>query len=551
MRTLKRITFCALLALVAAGAGAQRRSDGEMESLAREALGELGGEARSNSLNDVEIGCIADFEGISLWGASGYGFAVVSKYEGLRGVVGVAATDYDEESLPCGLEWWLEAVDEALASKGEMGEGSLMTVADNVEDDYYFVTTLWSQGSPYNDLCPELNGSSTVTGCLPLALSQIMNYYEYPEHGKGTGSYTLGEVEYLNQEINSVYDWSHMLDSYDDGGGTDDQLTAVSTLLFDACKASKVEFGTMASGGVASDAVDGAIQNFSYDSLALCFYYRMFYADDEWMEIVYDELESENPILYCGEDPKEGGHAFVFDGVRGDGLVHVNWGWGGSYDGWYAIDDLDPSSYSFSDSQCMIFGFRPDSIPAEGEENTSLWAIQGSYTISIQSRGRATLNFNVTGLFNVNHRQFDGTLYLVIADTLGNKTMLELYTGTIDAYYGWDEAGASYDITDLEQGTYLIYLVSKSTEESDYQYVRSLGGVEFFTLTVGERNRYTIEQGDLTGVVSAVTTEKDDEDDGVRVYDTSGRLLGTSTEGLSGIVIVKEGGETKKVLLTK
>lgn len=81
------------------------------------------------------------------------------------------------------------------------------------------------------------------------------------------------------------------------------------------------------------------------------------------MEIVSSELEEQRPILYCGQDPIDGGHAFILDGINENGLVHVNWGWSGSGNGWYDINVLKPTSYGgsglgegegFNDSQSMV-----------------------------------------------------------------------------------------------------------------------------------------------------------------------------------------------------
>lgn len=96
------------------------------------------------------------------------------------------------------------------------------------------------------------------------------------------------------------------------------------------------------------------------------------------MEIVSSELEEQRPILYCGQDPIDGGHAFILDGINENGLVHVNWGWSGSGNGWYDINVLKPTSYGgsglgegegFNDSQSMVFGFKCQETPDPNEEN--------------------------------------------------------------------------------------------------------------------------------------------------------------------------------------
>ena len=53
------------------------------------------------------------------------------------------------------------------------------------------LTSLWHQGSPYNDQCPELTPGADehcLVGCVATAMSQIMYYWKWPNIGQGTGS---------------------------------------------------------------------------------------------------------------------------------------------------------------------------------------------------------------------------------------------------------------------------------------------------------------------------------------------------------------------------
>lgn len=52
------------------------------------------------------------------------------------------------------------------------------------------LTSLWSQGSPYNEYVPDLppgSGEHCVTGCVATSMSQVMDYWEWPNTGLGTG----------------------------------------------------------------------------------------------------------------------------------------------------------------------------------------------------------------------------------------------------------------------------------------------------------------------------------------------------------------------------
>ena len=74
------------------------------------------------------------------------------------------------------------------------------------------------------------------------------------------------------------------------------------------------------------------------------------------------------PVYYSGSDVDgNGGHAFVCDGYDENDLFHFNWGWSGSGDGFFAIDELNVSSYAFNSGQAFIANF----VPAEVFVNVS------------------------------------------------------------------------------------------------------------------------------------------------------------------------------------
>jgi hypothetical protein len=69
-----------------------------------------------------------------------------------------------------------------IEKKGVKGEPVMMELD---------LTCTWRQGSPYNDLCPQLTPAAdehTKVGCVAIAMSQIMYYWKWPNTGVGNGS---------------------------------------------------------------------------------------------------------------------------------------------------------------------------------------------------------------------------------------------------------------------------------------------------------------------------------------------------------------------------
>ena len=72
----------------------------------------------------------------------------------------------------------------------------------------------------------------------------------------------------------------------------------------------------------------------------------------EWKKLVRDELESNRPVIYSGNN-SEGGHAFICDGYKEDEAFHINWGWGGISNGYFLLSALDSDG---GDDPYVLYG---------------------------------------------------------------------------------------------------------------------------------------------------------------------------------------------------
>ena len=79
--------------------------------------------------------------------------------------------------------------------------------------------------------------------------------------------------------------------------------------------------------------------------------YREDYTHDGFMQLVTNAIDMNWPMVQRG-----GGHAYVLDGYNDNDMVHYNWGWGGSSDGWFNIDD-----HGYTDGESIIYNY----VPAE------------------------------------------------------------------------------------------------------------------------------------------------------------------------------------------
>ncbi|MBR1467583.1 MAG: C10 family peptidase [Bacteroidaceae bacterium] len=473
-----------------------------------------------------------------IYGRGNQGFVVVSTDEETTPVLGYSSSEYIEEDMPPAFKCWLKAV-EASSFRQE--------VSVTYQAVPNFLTTTWGQSAPFNYLCPEINDAKTPTGCVATAMGQIMYYYQHPVQGTGQGYYTLGEsknVRYPNR-IDGVYQWDLIKPDYSGITVSEDERLAVATLLKDAGLAVHMNYNTDGSGAFTSDAALAFIDNFGFDANTTQYMLKEYYDKAEWSSVIYSELAARRPVLAGGYDPANGGHAFVFSGVDGDGKVYVNWGWNGNADGFYEITALNPRGILGS-SNTMAFNFNNEIVyglqPAQGKPDESLrhslWACTEPFNAEYQ-KIRNWLKVKTSSIYNISIYPFTGEIKLYCESVDGDKTKDMSYTfsdytqDVILSGYGYSDQVKTIKTTDLTPGRYYIYLVSQTTAESVPQKVRYPGGLYRYIMTKDASGVLTVESDETTGIASIVPSEKSVAKSGL--YDLMGRKV--NGDNLHGIYI--------------
>ena len=247
------------------------------------------------------------------------------------------------------------------------------------------LTTTWNQWGPYNNLCPK----GCPTGCVPTAVAQIMNYWRWPDVARETVN---------GEDFSShVYDWDNMLDNYETTSYNAEQAKAVAQLMADVGKALGTHYGPEGS-GTATDFMP-LVYNFKYE--------RSFKAYGENLEeVMKAELNENRPMLYTASDIAENGHELVVDGYTSNDYFHFNYGWGGSYDGFYKsapIYYLGPS---------VITGIKPSDTDIQDIDGLKYMLYKNGTAAIIEylSGGMGAENGEITIPSTVQHK---GTSYKV------------------------------------------------------------------------------------------------------------------------------------------
>jgi len=428
-------------------------------------------------------------------------FAVIARDDAYRAVLGYSTTKgNDIETLPDGLVWWMNAITQAMETKtANIMASDVLRVkkSDFAEDIAPLITSTWNQGSPYNYMCPQMASKGNYpTGCVATALSQIMRYHHYPAKGQDSYTYVFrpddGTAYQLTANFSeTIYDWANMLDSYK-GGYTDVQRDAVALIMSHCGISVNMSYNPSGSGAYSVEATNALRTYFRYNE-NVRLYRRDFYSSAQWMNILYTELNNQRPVYYSGADPNSGGHAFVIDGYDAQGLVHVNWGWGGKSDGYFDIALLNPSGSKFTEGQEMIGNIcRPDI-------ERPYFSQLGAAPININVYGSTTKRMSISAsVYDVGADDFQGTIAAIIQNdrtTIVAKKQegISLKASSQGFNKPVDVSLKSIDLTDIPDGTYRVYLGCRSEKDDAWQLVRSYKGEKNSCILTKSGSEYNIE----------------------------------------------------------
>ena len=234
-----------------------------------------------------------------------------------------------------------------------------------------FMACKWSQGSPYNLLCPLDGGSRSVTGCVATAMAQILYYNREKSVTETTAAipgfttYTKG-IQVPGIPAGSPIDWDNMKDTY--GSASELQKQAVAQLMLYCGVSVEMDYTSSSSGAQIYKVAEACKKYFGYGNSVK--HIDSFSSEDEMDQTVYNELAAGRPVYlggYTGDWSV--GHAFLTCGYENQ-RYWINWGWGGQSDGYYYLSNLTPgdgqgiggSSDGYNSGRNCIIGFEPENF---------------------------------------------------------------------------------------------------------------------------------------------------------------------------------------------
>ena len=298
------------------------------------------------------------------------GFVIVSADDRFRPIVGYSDEGtFATENMSPELSFYLDKIIEARTSpdvvlfadtqdewRSVSTTGKLLSRNGGRAVDY-ICTTKWNQDSPYNLYAPEASsgpGGRCYAGCVATAMSQVMKHWNHPAQGTGSHSYYC--YGYGTQSANfgnTTYHWELMPDRL--GGASQEEVEAVALFMYHCGVSVDMGFSPSGSGANSWDVPNAINRYFSYTSHAQL-KTRDEYSLVNWQNMLKGSIDIGWPLYYSGYS-NSGGHAFVCDGYDDNDLFHYNWGWGGSSDGWFVVDEIDYAGWAQA-----VFNYVPANV---------------------------------------------------------------------------------------------------------------------------------------------------------------------------------------------
>lgn len=400
------------------------------------------------------------------------GFVIISGDDRAPKVLGYSDSgSIDPANLPPQLKAILDRFSESISSMPDVKHKSWNAAQMRSDEKSVLIPTAnWGQGYPYNTDCPVIDGEPTLTGCVATAMAIVMKHHNWPKD----------------------YNWNAMpMNTEDDPLDFENESPELARLMHEAGEAVYMEYSSYESGAYL-DWIGHRMQNVFHYSPECQYLGWENFETDNWISMLKENLDKGNPVIYDGFGTG-GHHAFILDGYEDD-LYHVNWGWDGMANGYYALMDLTPfEGENFSDHQGMVINIEPD---LEIGDYSECFVDYGYLWASGATRMAAEMNVSEENiekgkpfhLFNsliTVPAGFEGTVGVAIIDK--NKNIKEvLRTNYVSSYQSWSDQYAPttvalryYDLIptcDIDS-TDRLQLVSKNNTDQDYKLI--LGTMEW------------------------------------------------------------------------
>ena len=306
------------------------------------------------------------------------GFVIVSADDRAKPILGYSTESNFTAQLPDGLMTFFEnykagfsqmfanndeRTAEAVTDWTSLAETGMLSSKKANRSVEPLLASIWNQTDLYNNMAPEdpnsVYSGHCKSGCVANTMSQIMRYWEWPRSGEGSHGYdadgNYGSYGWQEADFSAATYRYELMPDYLDFASPQDEVDATALLEYHAGVSVNMGYGPNASGAYSQDVGPAMESYFRFSSDYWHNYQEYSYS---WEEDMVNNLDAGMPLYYASQGDV-GGHAYVVDGYDDWYFFHVNWGWGGFDNGYYAIDGFYLTFYSFPYWHNAVFNLHP------------------------------------------------------------------------------------------------------------------------------------------------------------------------------------------------
>lgn len=430
------------------------------------------------------------------------GFAIVAGDDRFGDIIGYSEEGtFDVDRMPeafrLTLEDYAAAVKFAQENNIEVKKAPRKAERANIN---HFVNFAWNQSGVYSQNCP----TGCSTGCMAVTTAMIMAYYKYPETLPGV--YNSNVTEQASAEA-----WSPNYSGFSSSASSYSDVPRFMRHVADALNTNYSTNGSGASAG----ALVPAYKTFGYDP-GIRTIMRDSYSQEDWDDIIYNELAAKRPVSLYGDNNYLGGHSYLCDGYQAStGFFYINWGWGGFCNGWFDMGILNPfvtyfERWSSYDYDCPPAGFTGGLKAVIGIQPKQEGTVAEDIDVLNCEDMRRNGSSIQAEIFNRTGNGYRGAIRWAVLNADETFTLVDGNSTSIGYSESYKYANLNPSTLTLEDGTYRLVPVCKKDDETEWH------------LCTGYKQRYvdiTIAGGEKTIDVHPVINVTVDN---VEYYGTTG-----------------------------
>ena len=292
-----------------------------------------------------------------IFNIKGGGFVIVAGDDNATPILGFSDKGkIDINNMPEQLNVLLNVykadMDYLLTHKTSVSKSSNHSFREAVNVVEPMMKATWGYDAPYNLQCPIYRGKYSKVGCAGVAVAQTVFFWKFPVSWDAMPAYYAPKLSDSVPALPAtVFDFEKMLPSYCHWDVenqeliqdvyTEEQAYEVAKLCRYCGQALQMNYSPVSTGPQKRRPV--VLQELGFSSKAHTIY-RKYYSDEQWLQLMHEELDAGKPIQYTAYNyGSDVGHVIMIDGYNSEEYFHMNFGWFGHGNGWYQMSAITPT----------------------------------------------------------------------------------------------------------------------------------------------------------------------------------------------------------------